>query len=150
MKTILFIAMLIPIKAAAFGILFNLNGAQQLAQVGPGGSVTSDATVVWDESKDGPLPQGAPIGYAVRVVTAGTCADPMGPGQHSCTIPSLQADATLQATYQAAQTAAATASTKAASDAAAFAAIKAKIQGGTATLPDVINALKVIVQKVGN
>jgi hypothetical protein len=64
----LFIFFLPLFASAESKILFELNGAQQLEVVGPGGGVTPEATVLWDERKDGPLPNDAPVGYADRVV----------------------------------------------------------------------------------
>lgn len=37
-------------------ILFNLDGKQQLVEVGEGGGVCSDAQVLWDEREHGPIP----------------------------------------------------------------------------------------------
>lgn len=36
-------------------ILFNLNDKQHLVEVGPGGSVTSEAEILWDERVHGPI-----------------------------------------------------------------------------------------------
>lgn len=36
-------------------ILFNFNDKQQLVQVGSGGSITSDAEILWDERVHGPI-----------------------------------------------------------------------------------------------
>lgn len=38
-------------------ILFNLDGKQQLVEVGDGGGVCSDAQVLWDERDHGPIPE---------------------------------------------------------------------------------------------
>lgn len=128
-----------PVAVSAVGptyqILYNLNGTQQIAIVTQSGGVTPAAAVVWDERTDGPLPQGAPVGYADRVVTAG--------------VPSLVVDATMQAAYNAAQTTAQAAATQATSDAAAFAALKVKLQAGTATSADTSTALMYLLKKLG-
>lgn len=67
MKALLFILVLIaPAHAQASKIVFSLKGEQQTVEIGQGGGVTSDAQVLWDERKDGPLPANAPAGYAER------------------------------------------------------------------------------------
>lgn len=48
-------------------ILFNLNGKQQMAEVGIGGGVTADAEIVWNDQKDGPFPIKIDLGYMERV-----------------------------------------------------------------------------------
>ncbi len=71
MKHLLLLLLLTPsalAKAPLYKILYDLGGVQTLTEVSSSGSVTSDATVLWDEREDGPLPADAPVGHAERVV----------------------------------------------------------------------------------
>jgi len=43
-------------------ILFNFNDKQHLVEVGPSGSVTSDAEILWDERLHGPIRNDAEVG----------------------------------------------------------------------------------------
>lgn len=43
-------------------ILFNLNGKQQLVEVDANGSVTSDASILWDERLHGSIPNDIELG----------------------------------------------------------------------------------------
>lgn len=74
MKNIILISLMFvsPAFAGTKKIIFNLKGVQHFVEVDQTGGVTSEAQIVWDESRDGPLPKDAPIGYASRSVDQST------------------------------------------------------------------------------
>ena len=135
MLTLLFMFFL-PVDASAAKILFNLKGNQQLVEVGAGGGVTSEATVVWDERKDGPLPGDAPVGYAERGID--------GSGK-----PVLAQNPAMKADYDAKVQARLDKEVSDAQDKAAFQALKLKVKEDTATAADVRRMLKFLLQKLG-
>lgn len=124
-------------KAEAAKILFELGGKQSLVDVGPGGGVTTDATVLWDERKDGAFPKDAPVGYADRVVDL-----PSGSV-------SLVANPTKKSAKDAAEADAAAKDAQVAIEKSEFDALKAKISAETATAAEIRKAFKYLLKKIG-
>lgn len=114
-----------------YQIIYTLNGAQQVANVTASGGVTSDATILWDERTQGPIPQG------VDPLTASLVGGV------------LVADATKISAAQAAATAAATAANQEANAKTAYVTIKAKLAAGTATSAEIQAALFFLIRHVG-
>ncbi len=117
-------------------VLFNLKGVQRLDDLGVSGKISAtDAVIVWDESKDGPLPKGAPVGYAQRVVNNKTVT--------------LVADPVMKSAFDSAASAKAAKDAQDAQDVTDLAAAKAKINSGTSTNSDIVTAVKILIKKLG-
>ena len=137
LKLLLFIS-LIPAQAQGaemFKILFNLKGTQRLSEVEMSGGVTADAVVVWDERKDGPIPRGAPIGYAERVVRSG--------------IPALVENSELKSAKAVKDQELAAKAAQLTMDKEELAALAAKVKAETATPEEVRRVLKLYLQSSG-
>lgn len=138
MKKILFVLLaLMPVHAFAYKVVFNLKGNQSVAELGEGGSVTSDATIIWDEKKDGPIADASILGYAERYT------DDNGK-------PALRENADLKAAKLAKDTAAANLEASQKQDFSDLKAIKDKFVAGTNTNADLVKALKILLKQKFN
>lgn len=124
--------MALPQTGPFFQIVYILNGAQQVANVTASGGVTADATVLWDERTQGPVPQG------------------MDPLTASVVGGVLVADATKIAAAATAAQAAATAATQDATARSAYKAAQALLAAGTATSAQIQAILLFIIRHPGS
>lgn len=109
--------MLLSLPAQAQQVLYNVNGGQELVNLGAGGNISPSASILWNEQSDGAMPPlPGPVGTLESFVDIN--------GKKN-----LRINVALKAAYDAQQVASAQVSANSASDAAVAKALKAKLAG---------------------